>query len=64
METMETGAMDQKPMNRPDGRKVLSISCKPELDEAVRKHCEALDIPIAVWVRDLIKKELSGKAVC
>ena len=46
-------------MTRRDNRKVLSISCKPELFDQVRAHCEALDVPFTVWVRDLINKELN-----
>lgn len=39
-------------------RKLLQVCLKPELHEAVRRHCARLDIPMAIWVRDLIKREL------
>jgi hypothetical protein len=47
-------------MSRPDQRKVISISCKPEFYDRVRSYCEERDIPFTVWVRELIKRELNA----
>jgi hypothetical protein len=41
------------------GRRLLQISLKPDFYELVRKHCSALDLPMTVWARELIKRELS-----
>lgn len=41
------------------GRRLLQISLKPDFYELVRKHCAALDLPMTVWARELIKRELS-----
>jgi hypothetical protein len=43
----------------PYSRRLLQISLKPELYEAVRKHCVALDVPMAIWARELINRALS-----
>lgn len=42
-------------------RKLLQVSLKPELHEAVRVYCAKLDIPMAIWARELIKRELKAK---
>lgn len=39
-------------------RKLLQVSLKPELHQAIRAHCAKLDVPMAIWVRDLIKREI------
>lgn len=43
-----------------DGRRLLQISLKPDFYELVRKHCHALDLPMTVWARDLIRREING----
>jgi hypothetical protein len=42
----------------PIPRRLLQVSLKPELHERIRQHCAQLDIPMAIWARELIKKEL------
>lgn len=39
-------------------RKLLQVSLKPDLYELIRAHCERLDMPMAIWARELIKREL------
>lgn len=41
------------------GRRLLQISLKPDFYELVRKHCRALDLPMTVWARELIKREIN-----
>jgi hypothetical protein len=40
------------------GRKLVQLSMKPEFYELIRQHCEHLDMPVTVWARELIKREL------
>lgn len=42
-------------------RRLLQISLKPELHEQIRVHCAQLDMPMAIWARELIKRELERK---
>lgn len=44
---------------RDDNRKLIQLTMKPELYEQIREHCSALDMPITVWARELIKRELN-----
>jgi hypothetical protein len=41
-----------------DRRRLLQISCKPDFYEEIRSHCADLDMPMAIWARELIKREL------
>lgn len=41
-----------------DGRKLIQLTAQPELYERIRAHCQSVDIPITVWARQLIKREL------
>lgn len=43
-------------------RRLLQISLKPELHAAIQQHCAALDVPMAIWARELIKRELSQQS--
>jgi hypothetical protein len=40
-------------------RRLLQVSLKPDLYEQVREHCNQLDMPMAIWARELIKRELN-----
>jgi hypothetical protein len=40
------------------GRRLLQVSLKTDLYEQVRWHCTQLDMPMAIWARELIKREL------
>lgn len=39
-------------------RKLIQLTIKPELWLAIKEHCARLDMPITVWARELIKREL------
>ena len=39
-------------------RRLLQVSIKPDFYERIRAHCAQLDIPMAIWARELIKREL------
>lgn len=43
-----------------DGRKLIQLTAQPELYERIKQHCRALDVPITVWARELIKRELEA----
>lgn len=42
-------------------RRLLQISMKTELHEAIQQHCAALDVPMAIWAREVIKRELNNQ---
>lgn len=46
-----------------NGRKLVQLSMKPEFYELVRQHCEDLDMPVTVWARELIKRELAQPTI-
>jgi predicted DNA-binding protein len=39
-------------------RRLLQVSLKPDFYEQLRQHCSQLDMPMAIWVRELIKREI------
>ena len=41
-----------------DGRHLIQVSVKPDLYQHIRQHCAQLDIPMAIWARELIKREI------
>ena len=43
-----------------DNRKLIQLTMKPDLYDRIRNHCSALDMPITVWARELIKRELAA----
>lgn len=43
-----------------DGRKLVQLTMQPDFYERIRAHCKALDMPITVWARELIKRELAS----
>ncbi len=40
-------------------RRLLQISLKPEVYEQIRIHCAQIDLPMAVWAREILKRELT-----
>jgi len=44
--------------SRSDGRQLLSVTMQPELFHRIKSHCKHLDVPTAVWVRQLLKEHL------
>jgi hypothetical protein len=45
-------------IRRSNGRKLIQLSVRPEFYELIRDHCQQLDMPVTVWARELIKREL------
>jgi hypothetical protein len=45
-----------------DGRRLLQISLKPDFYELVQQHCRMLDVPMTIWARDLIRREIDFAA--
>lgn len=45
-------------MARKDGRRVIQVTLLSDVYDRIREHCDSLDLPITVWVRDLVKREL------
>lgn len=43
-----------------DNRRLIQLTMKPDLYDRIRDHCSALDMPITVWARELIKRELAS----
>jgi hypothetical protein len=39
-------------------RRLLQVSLKADLYERLRQHCAQIDIPMAIWAREVIKREL------
>jgi hypothetical protein len=39
-------------------RRLLQVSLKPDFYERIRQHCARIDLPMAIWVRELIKREI------
>jgi len=44
--------------NIKDGRKLISVTMLPELYTRICTHCAQNDIPVSVWVRNLVAAEL------
>lgn len=44
---------------RSKNRRLIQVSVKPEYYEVVQRHCAEIDVPIALWVRSLIQRELA-----
>lgn len=42
-------------------RKLLQVTLTPDLHAAVRACCREIDKPMAIWVRDLIRRELGSQ---
>lgn len=45
-------------ISKTNGRKLIQITMLPALYHQIQTHCKQLDLPITVWVRELIKREL------
>ena len=43
---------------RSDGRHIVSVTMQPELYAQLYEACKRLDLPVTVWVREAIKREL------
>lgn len=40
------------------GRKLIQLSVKPHFWDEIKDHCDGLDIPVTIWARELMKREL------
>jgi hypothetical protein len=38
--------------------RLVQLRFKPDFYDRIRSHCKALDVPITVWARELIRREL------
>ena len=47
-------------IRKSNGRKLLQLSMRPDFYEQIRLHCQQLDMPVTVWARELIKRELAS----
>lgn len=45
------------------GRKLIQLSVKPNFYEQIMTYCDELDMPVTVWARELIKRELGVPSV-
>lgn len=39
-------------------RRVVSVLMRPPLYDALVRHCREQDVPVSVWCRELIRREL------
>lgn len=39
-------------------RRLLQVSLKAELYSKVQAHCAQIELPMTIWVRELIKREI------
>lgn len=44
-----------------DGRKLIQLTMRPDLYNQIKEHCQSLDMPITIWARELIKRELANQ---
>lgn len=42
-----------------NGRKLISITCKPELYDTIQLLCKEKDLPVSVWCRKVLEAELA-----
>lgn len=50
-------------MARDPSRKQINITTTQELFDQVKDICARLDVPVTVWVRELIKRELNNPTI-
>ena len=48
---------------RSDGRCLIQLTMRPELYQEIRDHCQRLDMPITVWAREIIRRELAQPTI-
>lgn len=47
-------------IRKTNGRKLIQLSVRPEFYELIRDHCQRLDMPVTVWARELMKRDLAA----
>ena len=45
-----------------NGRKLISITCQPDLYQAIKDVCEEQDLPVSVWARKVLEREIKKLA--
>lgn len=45
-----------------NGRKLISITCQPALYEQVKGICADQDLPVSVWARKVLEREVKKYA--
>lgn len=50
-------------IRKSDGRKLIQLSVKPELFDVIKAHCDDLDMPVTVWARELMKREIATPTI-
>ena len=45
-----------------NGRKLISITCQPALYEQVKEICADQDLPVSVWARKVLEREVKKYA--
>ena len=45
---------------RKDGRHLISVALLPDFYHQVVGYCKRNDLPVSVWVRELIRRELAS----
>jgi hypothetical protein len=48
-------------IRKSDGRHLIQLTLTPAFYFELKEHCHNLDIPVTVWVRDLIRRALAKK---
>ena len=48
---------------RSDGRHLIQLTMRPDLYGQIQAHCRDLDMPITVWARELIRRELAQPTI-
>lgn len=44
--------------NYRNGRKLVSVTCKEDLYSCIKECCDDLDLPISVWARKVLEREV------
>lgn len=50
-------------IRKESGRKLIQLSVKPNFYEQIVTYCDELDMPVTVWARELIKRELGAPSI-
>ena len=42
-----------------NGRKLISVTVQPDLYARVKECCSTLDVPVSVWARKVLEREVA-----
>jgi hypothetical protein len=48
---------------RSDGRFLIQLTMREDLYREIQTRCRELDVPVTVWARDLIRRELAQSTI-